>query len=220
MNILCILEFGGGYSGEVLDKLGIHNWQIIGCPSFYELYRQYGLPEIKRGREIRAAINISGNSKISEIVMELAKKNKSVLIMQDMGDVKKASNAEYGNRKIFYTRESWSRYLCDEKITFCFGPRFHGNLMALSNGISALWIDYDKRTEELIDTLRLPHISIEQLLCADSVERLMDNCVYGKEFQDNYMSLLNRYVELLNECGVEHVISAGNKESDHVCESI
>lgn len=39
----------GTKTGEVLDKLGIHNWRIIGCPSFYELYRQYGLPEMKAG---------------------------------------------------------------------------------------------------------------------------------------------------------------------------
>lgn len=169
------------------------------------------MPKIRRQEEIKAAVNISRNSKISEIVMELAKRNKSVLIMQDMGDVEKVSEAKYENRKIFYTRESWSRYLQEEKITFCYGPRFHGNLMALSNGIPALWIDHDRRTGELIETMKLPHISMEELLCVNSVERLMDDyCVYGEEFQRNYMVLLNRYVELLNECGVEHLISVGN----------
>lgn len=210
----------GGDSGEVLDKLGIHNWRIIGCPSFYELYRQYGLPEIKTQKKIKAAAGISGNSKISDIIMRLAKKNKSVLIMQDIEDIEKASGAEYENRKIFYTRESWSCYLRREEITFCFGPRFHGNLMALSNGIPALWIDHDRRTGELIETMKLPHMSMEELLCADSVESLMDNCVYGKEFQENYMVLLNRYVELLNECEVEHFIFAGNQESSHACRSV
>lgn len=162
-------------------------------------------------------MNISGNSKVSEIIIAHARKNNSVLIMQDMGDVQKASDIEYNNRKIFYTRESWSRYLHQEEITFCFGPRFHGNLMALSNGIPALWVDHDKRTGELIETMKLPHVSVEKLQCADSVEKLMeDNCVYGEEFQKNYMVLLERYVDLLNECGVEHAILTVNEEGSHI----
>ena len=37
------------------------------------------------------------------------------------------------------------------------GCRFHGNLLALANGVPAYYLTYDRRTEELVDLLQLPH---------------------------------------------------------------
>lgn len=49
----------GNITGEYLDKIGIHNWKVIGCPSFYEPFRQYGEARLKKASLDRAVINVT-----------------------------------------------------------------------------------------------------------------------------------------------------------------
>ena len=48
---------------------------------------------------------------------------------------------EFGH--MFYTRDKWTEFLNKENIQFSIGSRFHGNMMAFSNGIPAMWIVHD-----------------------------------------------------------------------------
>ncbi|WND03186.1 polysaccharide pyruvyl transferase family protein [Temperatibacter marinus] len=64
--------------------------------------------------------------------------------------------------KVFYTYQQWSDFLkCH--IDLAFGTRLHGNLMAITNGIPALFIAHDTRLLEICDYFSLPHLTLEEL---------------------------------------------------------
>lgn len=61
----------------------------------------------------------------------------------------------------FFTWHDWRAKL--EGLDFAFGSRFHGNMMALNAGVPAVFIVHDTRTNELCETLNLPHISVNEI---------------------------------------------------------
>lgn len=226
----------GQMTADVMEKLGIHNCRVIGCPSFYELFRR-GQGECEmHSEEItmdKTVCGITPGTEDVHKVLEMAYDAKNILMLQMMTDMPltlledkditqrhidsrfpnlkltPAELKEYirNSGKIFYTRKSWSEYLLKEHISFAWGTRFHGNMMAFSNGIPALWVMHDARTKELIEAMKLPYITQEELMEARSVEELVDRCRYEKEFWESYKKLSLQYVDFLNENGVEHTFT-------------
>lgn len=50
------------------------------------------------------------------------------------------------------------------KFDFSIGMRLHGNMAAWQAGTPALWISHDARTQELVETMALPYISVNEFL--------------------------------------------------------
>ncbi|MGN1173956.1 MAG: polysaccharide pyruvyl transferase family protein [Roseburia sp.] len=220
----------GNVTGECLDKLGIHNWKVIGCPSFYEPFRKYGEIKLDKCTSGQVVINVTPGKFGEHKMLEYGIKNKKDIVLQAMQDMPLVlwENRPIEERHLrqkfpgledvttsevqdyikefghmFYTRDDWSDYLIEKKVSFSIGSRFHGNMMALSNGMPALWVVHDVRTKELVDAMKLPHITYQELL-KYSVDELKDMCNYGQDFYDNYCSMGREYVELLNQCDVKH----------------
>lgn len=63
--------------------------------------------------------------------------------------------------RIFFDYRSWKNLI--DSCDYAFGARFHGNMMAMTSGVPALWITHDSRTSELCDTLGLPSLSIHEI---------------------------------------------------------
>lgn len=84
--------------------------------------------------------------------------------------------------------------------------------MALSNGIPALWIIHDVRTKELVDAMKLPHITYQEVL-KYPVDELKDMCNYDKDFYDNYSIMSRQYIEFLRQCGIAH--NFNREKNDH-----
>ena len=84
---------------------------------------------------------------------------------------------EFGH--MFYTRDKWTEFLNKENIQFSIGSRFHGNMMAFSNGIPAMWIVHDFRTKELVEAMELPYIQYRDL-SRYSMDEIMNKCEYGQ----------------------------------------
>ena len=106
--------------------------------------------------------------------------------------------------KIFYTANEWADFFKKGDFSFSVGSRFHGNMMALINDIPALWIMHDATTKELIEAMNLPYVTQEDVNKSISLEELMVNCHYDEKFYTKYKELSRQYVELLNECNVQH----------------
>ena len=222
----------GEITATVLEKLGIYNCRVIGCPSFYEPFRHR-----KNGIDWKSDFDLNkvvcgitpGTAYIHK-VLELAYKSQNTLVLQTMSDLPRTllegldieqrhiedrfpglklqphELKEYiqSKGKIFYTRKSWSEYLVEQGISFAWGSRFHGNMMAFSNGIPAVWIMHDARTKELIETMKLPYITKEKLLEIKFVEELFDICRYDDDFKESYRNLSLQYIDFLNENHVQH----------------
>ena len=229
----------GDVTGECLDRLGIHNWRVIGCPSFYEPFRKYGGIKLKKCTLDKTVINVTPGKYGEHKIFEYGIKNKKAIILQAMQDMplvlwenkpveerhlqKKypglenitAQEAQDYIREaghMFYTRRDWSDFLIENEISFSIGSRFHGNMMALSNGIPALWIIHDVRTKELVEAMKLPHVIYQEVL-KHPVDELKGMCDYGMNFYDNYSMMSKQYIELLKQCGIAH--NFNREKNDH-----
>lgn len=220
----------GSITGECLDKIGIHNWKIIGCPSFYEPYRKYGKLKMRESSLDHIVINFTPGKYGENKILEYGVENKVDIILQSMNDMPMTlwenrpieerhlrvkfpgetgvSTEEvytwlkqYGH--MFYTRQTWSDFLIENKTSFVMGSRFHGNMMAFSNGIPALWIVHDMRTKELVDAMKLPYITYKDLQ-EHSLNKLIDKCIYSENFYQMYLNMGKAYAAFLEQCGVEH----------------
>ena len=80
--------------------------------------------------------------------------------------------------------------------------RLHGNLMALANGVPSLYVTYDSRTREFVDTLGIPFVE----------SRLMDRFSFRKEwekadfakFERTYAARFQDLMAFLDENGMPH----------------
>lgn len=218
----------GEFTAECLDLLGIHNYRVIGCPTLYK-YLDGNYPVLKEASANQTLFTTTAKNKKEAAMLEMAVKNDSKWIMQMMTEypevlynndmphkeildtcfpglqigVSEFQDFVKRNAKIFFDFQEWDSYLQKEEFTFAYGSRFHGNMMALRNGIPALWITHDSRTSELVNTLHLPHISIEKALKFKSPQELIPFCDYS-DFYEIWPGMVREYVSFLEENGIDH----------------
>lgn len=217
----------GELTAETLRLLGIFNYRIIGCPSFYEPYRKNKQFSINDNlNSDRYAFNIAHHR--GDKIINLSYKENASWIMQSVYELpgtlygreieerhvlknypgiemKCQELADFirGNAHIFYTRDAWSDYLI-HNISFVYGTRFHGNMMAFSNGIPALWIIHDERMAEMVKTMHLPYIRYENLARINCIEELRELCKYDDSFKKTYTDMGMEYIKFLEENSIAH----------------
>ena len=64
--------------------------------------------------------------------------------------------------RTYYSADQWMED--SSKFDFSVGLRLHGNMAAWQSGTPALWITHDSRTQELVETMALPNIGMEDFL--------------------------------------------------------
>lgn len=186
----------GTFTAQCLEQLNINNYKVIGCPSFYSKRMEENLHAMKEPTLGKVLINSSLNDSMGRELLELGKKDNAEWIIQQPEEI------EGIKTHIFYDMEEWNHYLDNEKFTFAIGTRFHGNMVALQSGVPTLWIVHDKRTEELVKALQLPHIYQEQMAEINSLQDLFSFCDYTK-LSKEYPQLESFYESFLKE---NHII--------------
>lgn len=218
----------GEFTAQCLEEMGIYNYRIIGCPSAYMNLDS----DFKMNRQPsaeRCVFNVTTKNAMESKIVDLGIRHNDQWIMQMMAEMpeimladKVMSEEEYvcafpgisaskeqltsfmkSNAHMFLTYQEWCDYIIQNHITFSYGSRFHGNMCSLRNGVPALWITHDSRTNELVRTLHLPSISYEQLETVKSVEELVEFCDYD-DFNKNYKKMVQNYVQFLEENGLSH----------------
>ena len=64
--------------------------------------------------------------------------------------------------RTYYSVDQWIED--SSKYDFSLGLRLHGNMVAWQSGTPSLWITHDSRTKELVDTMALPNVGIDDFL--------------------------------------------------------
>lgn len=222
------LGIRGEFTAECLEIMGIHNYRIIGCPSFYKhlngVYAPLPAPTLDKTQ-----ITVTTGSAYETRILEMGMKLDSVWLMQMMTEMPKSafenetispvwvdrrfpemqvSLEEYSKylktrTKMFFSLEEWNNYFKEEGITFAFGSRFHGNMSAIRNGIPALWITHDSRTTELAKALHVPCITKDQFVNLKSPEEMLEYVDYSDMYA-NYGRLCRNYKEFLEENHISH----------------
>ncbi|TPM32637.1 polysaccharide pyruvyl transferase family protein [Mesorhizobium sp. B2-3-5] len=102
--------------------------------------------------------------------------------------------------KFFFDLAEWDRYI--SKVDYSVGTRFHGNLIALTNGIPATIISHDSRTTEMAELMSIPHVPVGKVGQLD-VHQLARVGDYDG-FQRKYTVLYDRFAQFLSANGVSH----------------
>lgn len=82
------------------------------------------------------------------------------------------------------------------------GFRLHGNLMALANGIPALYVTYDSRTREFVDTLGIPFVESRNM-DRFSFRKAWEAADFDK-FERTYAERFEDLLAFLKENGMPH----------------
>lgn len=232
----CSLGIRGEATAECLELMGIHNYRIIGCPSFYQ-YLDGNFQKRKLPTKEKIIFNSGTARKTVGHIFEMGMQNHGHRIMQHRlegvsylytdekvsddfvkqrlfldrsGD--EVNDYIKSHSHIFFTQEEWEQFILEQKFTFSFGMRFHGNMLAHLLGVPAMWIGHDLRTKELVSTLRLPNVTLEEYRNIDTIDELIARCSYN-DIEKNYHSMCREYVSFLEENGIEHnfKLSEGNE---------
>ena len=217
----------GEFTAECLELIGVKNYRIIGCPSFYQNL-DGTIDTLPDPTFDKVAVNIDIGRSISGKVLDMGAELEAEWIMQGMSEgpdivfddkpMRKELLKEYRgtgmnseklksymmrHAHMFFDLDEWKKYLKDNGFSFSFGMRFHGNMIAYLCGIPALWITHDSRTRELTATLKLPHIDLEEYKNTKYKEELLERCDYTETYK-NYDRMINEYIAFLEENGIKH----------------
>jgi polysaccharide pyruvyl transferase WcaK-like protein len=90
------------------------------------------------------------------------------------------------------------------------GFRLHGNLIALANGIPALYVTYDSRTREFVETLGIPAID-SRTMDRFSFRKEWEKADFGK-FERTYAARFRDLVAFLEENDMPHRLETEQAE--------
>ena len=181
----------GEFTAECLEEMGIHNVDIIGCPSFFMYEGEY--PVLPKPSREKILYTIQTGKKF-EVIRHMMEHENARLICQVPSDAAKE------RQNIFFDIADWNTYIQKEKFTFAFGCRFHGNMMALRNKIPTLWLAHDWRTLELVRYLGVPYLEYRDDKLTEeitSVEQLIEYCDYENVYK-RYPQIYKHYCEFMN----------------------
>ena len=192
----------GEFTGECLELMGIKNYRVVGCPSFYS-------NKIKQNYRKKEKANYSNNS-IGKICLNMdlnceekikIKEASSISVIQTVPEYIRNKN-ERGNRRIFFSLNSWNDFIEESRFDLALGNRFHGNMMCYLNDVPTIWIVKDYRVKELVDTLGLPFLenefSIKKMGCIHKILEM------NGEKEGRIKKIRKEYIEFLNENRINH----------------
>lgn len=94
----------------------------------------------------------------------------------------------------YYDIDEWADNIT--KYNFAIGTRFHGNMIAVQNGVPALLVAHDSRTKELADYCNIPYIEANRIDRKFDLSMLYKETDYSK-FNKEYSSKFNKYIDFL-----------------------
>lgn len=169
-----VIGVRGEYTAEVLSRHGIKNMAVIGCRPCI-IGKTRGCASAKgrgRGDAARISAPFSEGFRLPKNHFLSYCADRNMLFVEQTAHklTKEAASGDevyyryiaswlYGNSVLPFSYAEWRRAL--RGIRFSVGGRFHGNVVALWQGIKALFLTSDSRTRELTSLFRLPAMETE-----------------------------------------------------------
>lgn len=206
-----VLGVRGEITADILNRNGIKNIEIVGCPSLY--YWNHPNFKIKREPVTPKFDKILYNfrsfygklskdeahflSYCAQKKFEFIEQTESVLTPQMCPSLEYYSyiGTKLEERKhTFFDINDWADFV--SSYDFSFGARFHGNVISLWYEKPALFIVIDSRMKELLDYFNLPYIYMRDFDETRPIEyyyELADYSTFNSRFRLKY----NKYLEFL-----------------------
>jgi hypothetical protein len=103
----------------------------------------------------------------------------------------------------FLSVESWMEFssTCDLSV----GKRVHGCLNTIQAGTFGVLIYHDERTRELVNTIGLPHISVNEISPHDDIQSILEKVNFsGSDYDQKRRDLYSDYRALFQQTGIEN----------------
>lgn len=209
-----VIGVRGEYTAEILSKNGIKNIAVIGCPSLYYMDDPHFSISKKNIKNYRVCSNFRTfygdlSTKEKHFLSYCANHNFSFIEQTAYKfSVNNVNDPKYfqfvdkwlqRNNHIFFFANEWKNYISN--FDFSIGARFHGNVVALWNGIPSLFISIDSRTEELAQFFKLPYIYMSEFDANKPVEYYYNMADYT-EFNKSYLDKYNNYKNFMKVNGI------------------
>lgn len=207
----------GGFTQDVLSKIGIKNATVIGCPSYYERGRGRIINKPSYGKNLRIGTSIGvkvyGRGPVylqdkleGKIIKNICYSEKGSFSLKELRLLKE------GKYRIFSSICDWQKDL-KENIDFYIGTRVHGSMVAMNCNIPTVVMNRDSRSREMCEYMNIPHHP-ELFGCGD-VEKILSVCDYDK-MNAEYDSKLDKYVAFLKRNGFDYNPLAEQTDDVHL----
>lgn len=209
-----VLGVRGEYTAKILEKHGIHNMAVIGCPSMY----YWNNPLLKIESNIVYPNNFLCNfktfygllSRKEKHFLSYAANYQAPFVEQTRLCFKEemANDLQYfnyvntwlqENTHIYFDLKHWMKDTC--LYDFSIGGRFHGNVVSLWNNIKSLFVITDSRTRELTSHFMLPSIDMEDFDKDKDIRYYYELADYS-EFNQLYAKRYEEFVDFLAKNGI------------------
>lgn len=207
-----VLAVRGCYTAEILNKYGIKNIRVIGCPSMYTELDPYKKIE-KKILGSRISCNYKTLSKdLTNIDLEILKyfNSYSTIFMEQTINYIPGGYYNYipkeviwlitKKSRIFFVAKDWINLL--RSFDFSIGARFHGNMAAVLAGVPALFLTFDSRTKEMTDFFKLPTIGINDFDIKKPISYYYELADYS-DFNKEFPEMFENFVDFANKNGLK-----------------
>ncbi len=210
----CCIGVRGEYTARILEKHGIRNLRIIGCPSLY--YRPNFNRKICPAPQITKENVLSNYKTLSKTldtpldhgILNYLAQNTGQFVEQTpcyLPDRLRTSSFSnfmkfYQTRKLFFRFEDWLHFVSGK--SFSIGGRFHGNVVPVLAGVPALFVVFDSRTRELTSFFSLPTIDAADFDPQKPLQYYYELADYSR-FNRRYPILLENFIDFCLENGLE-----------------
>lgn len=175
-----VLSIRGEYTASILEKLGITNYRITGCPTFFENGPGRRVHKRKWNRlKLVGATGIFHNHNVRKLYYLLQDEHALAKILyfmdrldeSDIEQILRLSNQDTnlklylanvlscllkGRASLHADMENW-RSVIAGRMNFVIGSRLHGAIMALNANVPAIVTNTDARATETAALFRIPH---------------------------------------------------------------
>jgi hypothetical protein len=223
-----ILGVRGEFSAGVLEKNGINNFTVIGCPSLY--YNKDRDFKINKASQKIRNVNFNQNFWVASRVPKYdritqyfynAYKNKlfnvnttlqhtpiQELVIDnclkwDQVIISKPNNNlldfKINTGRYFFDTDSWIAALRNDD--FSIGTLLHGNIAAVLAGTPALFFRRDERMKEFIDFYKFPSIEFDEFNENKPIEYYFESADYS-EFNKNFSKCYDNFIDFCDRNSV------------------
>jgi hypothetical protein len=101
----------------------------------------------------------------------------------------------------FYDVRAWMDFV--RRFDFVVGTRFHGAMLAIQAGVPAACITHDSRTQEMCETMGIPHRHFDQINGKITAANVLDLFDFDADaYRETRHTLLQRYLTIYRDADV------------------
>lgn len=227
----------GHFTKEFFSRLGFDSAVVTGCPSLYQLGRDF---KVDNSKVDASQFNPVFNGKYKYFIEAIMSYKSSAYIDQDLfgrclfdntflNDTSLNFMINYCRQlgiestemlaenkvKLIADMNDWYSYIKNSNFNYSFGSRIHGSIMALLAGVPATVLAIDTRTQEMAEFFDIPceKISVKNKYRASDVYEMYLKADYGK-FNETFSQKFDNYEKFLKDHKIVEKINENNKFFD------